>query len=195
MSGTKTYTKVNQIFTLEAISNRKKGFKGAKSMYTYEDNLYNVFSKCHQVLKPNKHMILTFNNKDISAWLSLLFSIFRSGFTLAENGIYFQDGVDNYKQTAHTRFDGSPYGDFIYVFKKSTTEDLRQYDSEELFSNELDELYRKFSNIEEVSKYDWLMEFFNSSLPLIEGFSKSYLQTNKHNLFSKFNKTYLKKVY
>jgi DNA modification methylase len=182
-------------FTLEAISNRKKGFKGAKSMYTYEDNLYNVFSKCHQVLKPNKHMILTFNNKDISAWLSLLFSIFRSGFTLAENGIYFQDGVDNYKQTAHTRFDGSPYGDFIYVFKKSTTEDLRQYDSEELFSNELDELYRKFSNIEEVSKYDWLMEFFNSSLPLIEGFSKSYLQTNKHNLFSKFNKTYLKKVY
>lgn len=182
-------------FTLEAISNRKKGFKGAKSMYTYEDNLYNVFSKCHEVLKPNKHMILTFNNKDISAWLSLLFSIFRSGFTLAENGIYFQDGVDNYKQTAHTRFDGSPYGDFIYVFKKSTTEDLRQYDSEELFSNELDELYRKFSNIEEVSKYDWLMEFFNSSLPLIEGFSKSYLQTNKHNLFSKFNKTYLKKVY
>ena len=182
-------------FTLEAISNRKKGFKGAKSMYTYEDNLYSVFSKCHEVLKPNKHMILTFNNKDISAWLSLLFSIFRSGFTLAENGIYFQDGVDNYKQTAHTRFDGSPYGDFIYVFKKSTTEDLRQYDSEELFSNELDELYRKFSNIEEVSKYDWLMEFFNSSLPLIEGFSKSYLQTNKHNLFSKFNKTYLKKVY
>ncbi|MEY8022102.1 DNA methyltransferase [Muriicola sp. SD30] len=182
-------------FTLEAISNRKKGFKGAKSMYTYEDNLYSVFSKCYEVLKPNKHMILTFNNKDISAWLSLLFSIFRSGFTLAENGIYFQDGVDNYKQTAHTRFDGSPYGDFIYVFKKSTAEGLRHYESEESFSNELDELYHKFSNIEEVSKYDWLMEFFNSSLPLIEGFSKSYLQNNKHSLFSRFNKSYLKKVY
>jgi len=59
----------------------------------------------------------------------------------------------------------------------------------------LDELYNKFSNIEEVSKYDWLMGFFHSSLPLIEGFSKSYLQNNKHNLFSRFNKTYLKKVY
>ena len=164
-------------------------------MYTYEDNLYNVFSKCHEVLKPNKHMILTFNNKDISAWLSLLFSIFRSGFTLAENGIYFQSGVNNYKQTAHTRFDGSPYGDFIYVFKKSANVNLKSFNSEESFSNELDLLYQKFSKIDKVSKYDWLMNFLDSSLPLIEGFSKSYLQNNKHNLFSKFNKSYLKKMY
>ena len=182
-------------FSLEAISNRKKGFDGAKSMYTYEDNLYSVFNKCFQVLKPEKYMILTFNNKDISAWLALLFSIFRSGFTLEENGIYFQSGVDNYKQTAHTRFDGSPYGDFIYVFKKSDTKNLKTYESEESFSNDLDALYHKFSNIDEVSKYDWLMSFLNSSLPIIEGFSKSFLQTNKHNLFSKFNKAYLKKVY
>ncbi len=48
-----------------------------------------VFSKCFEVLKPDKYMVLTFNNKDISAWLALLFSIYRSGFTLAENGIYF----------------------------------------------------------------------------------------------------------
>jgi adenine-specific DNA methylase len=182
-------------FTLEAISNRKKGFKGAKSMYTYEDNLYSVFSKCHEVLKPEKYMILTFNNKDISAWLALLFSIFRSGFTLEENGIYFQSGVENYKQTAHTRFDGSPYGDFIYVFKKSAGKNLKSYESEESFSNDLDNLYHEFSNIDEVSKYDWLMSFLNSSLPIIEGFSKSFLQSNKHNLFSKFNKKYLKKVY
>ena len=182
-------------FSLEAISNRKKGFKGAKSMYTYEDNLYSVFNKCFQILKPEKYMILTFNNKDISAWLALLFSIFRSGFTLAENGIYFQSGVDNYKQTAHTRFDGSPYGDFIYVFQKSNNKNLKSYESEESFSNEIDLLYQKFSKIDEVSKYDWLMSFLNCSLPLIEGFSKSYLQNNKHNLFSKFNKNYLKKMY
>ena len=182
-------------FSLEAISNRKKGFEGAKSMYTYEDNLFSVFNKCFHVLKPEKYMVLTFNNKDISAWLSLLFSIFRSGFTLAENGIYFQSGVDNYKQTAHTRFDGSPYGDFIYVFKKSDKVNLKTYESEEAFSNDLDMLYQKFLNIDEVSKYDWLMNFLNNSLPLIEGFSKSFLQNNKHNLFSKFNKTYLKKMY
>ncbi len=182
-------------FSLEAVSNRKKGFKGAKSMYNYEDNLFSVFSKCFQVLKPEKHMVLTFNNKDISAWLALLFSIFRSGFTLVENGIYFQSGVDNYKQTAHTRFEGSPYGDFIYVFKKSDKKNLMSYDNEESFSIDLDLLFNKFSNIDKVSKYDWLMSFLNSSLPLIEGFSKSYLQNNKHNLFSKFNKTYLKKMY
>lgn len=182
-------------FSLEAVSNRKKGFKGAKSMYTYEDNLFSVFNKCFQVLKPEKYMILTFNNKDISAWLALLFSIFRSGFTLAENGIYFQGGVDNYKQTAHTRFDGSPYGDFIYVFQKSNNNNLKSYESEESFSNELDLLYQKFAKIDKVSKYDWLMSFLNSSLPLIEGFSKSYLQENKHNLFSKFNKSYLKNMY
>jgi putative DNA methylase len=182
-------------FSLEAICNRKKGFNGAKSMYTYEDNLYSVFNKCFQVLKPEKYMILTFNNKDIGAWLALLFSIFRSGFTLAENGIYFQSGVDNYKQTAHTRFDGSPYGDFIYIFKKSEKLNLLSYENEESFSYDLDNLYHKFLNIENVSKYDWLMSFLNSSIPLVEGFSKSYLQTNKHNLFSKFNKTYLKKMY
>jgi adenine-specific DNA methylase len=41
-------------FDLEAISNRKKGFTGAKTMYDYENNLYNVFSKSFQVLKPNR---------------------------------------------------------------------------------------------------------------------------------------------
>jgi len=68
----------------------EKGFAGAKSMYDYENNLYNVFSKSFEVLKPNRYMVLTFNNKDVGAWIGLLFSIFRSGFTLAENGLFFQ---------------------------------------------------------------------------------------------------------
>ena len=156
---------------------------------------FKVFSKCYTVLKPNKFMILTFNNKDISAWLSLLFSIFRSGFTLAEDGIYFQQGVENYKQTAHTRHDGAPYGDFIYVFQKKDNQKIKTYNDEELFSEDLNEIYCKFSIASDMSKYDWLMNFFNESLPIIEGFSKSFLQSNEHNLFSKFNKTYLKKMY
>ena len=164
-------------------------------MYTYEENLFNVFNKCFQVLKLKGKMVLTFNNKDISAWLSLLFAIFRSGFSLSKNGIYFQSGVENYRQTAHTRFDGSPYGDFIYVFEKNTKNNFDSYESEESFSDDLDFLYQKFSKIDKVSKYDWLMSFLDSSLPLIEGFSKSYLQHNKHNLFSKFNKSYLKRMY
>lgn len=182
-------------FSLEAVSNRKKGFKGAKSMYDYEENLYKVFCKSYNALKPDRYMIFTFNNKDISAWLALLFSVFRSGFTLAENGLYFQDGVDNYKQTAHTRFGGSPYGDFIYVFKKASSTNLKVYTNQKMFEEDLDNLYQKYSVIDIDNKYDWLMGFIKESVPLIEGFSKSFLINEKHTLFEKFSKSYLNKIY
>ena len=67
------------------------------------------------------YAMAAFNNKDVTAWLSLLFSIFKSGFTLEIGNIYFQDGVKNYKQTSHTKSKGSPYGDFIYSFQKKKT--------------------------------------------------------------------------
>lgn len=63
-----------------------------------------------------RYLSLTFNNKDICSWLALLFSILKSGFTF--DRMYFQDGVKNYRQTAHTKAKGSPYGDFIYTFKR-----------------------------------------------------------------------------
>lgn len=183
-------------FSIEAISNRKKNFVGAKSMYEYEDNLYNVFSKSFTALKFNRHMILTFNNKDVSAWLALLFSIFKSGFTLEKNGIYFQDGVKNYKQTAHTKYNGSPYGDFIYVFKKSSVNKKnKNYFSEQDFINDLELIFSKYLKNKATNKNIIIRNMFFEAIPVIENFAKTYLLSNKHQLYSHFKKNYFDHLY
>lgn len=184
----------NPDFSLEAISNRKKGFKGSKTMYEYEKNLYLVFKEAYKLLKPEKYMVLTFNNKDLGAWLSLLISIFKSGFTLSENGLYFQDGVKNYKQTAHTKYDGSPYGDFIYVFQKSKSPTkLRNFKTQDEFVQELDNAFKDFLRRDFKNSNDLIIAMFKKVIPLIESFSKIYLSGNTHQLYDHFKKDYLKK--
>ncbi|MDC0596558.1 DNA methyltransferase [Candidatus Pseudothioglobus singularis] len=186
-------------FKVEAVSNRKKGFDGAKSMYTYEKNLLNVFQKCYSVLKPDKYLVMTFNNKDFSAWLALLFSVYRSGFSLEKNGIYFQDGVKNYRQTAHTRFSGSPYGDFIYIFKKEHKRSFDtkaiEFNDEIVFSDKLDEILERFVKLKIENKNELIVDFLKEALPLIEGFSKTYLKNHQHSLYTKFDKKYLNRVF
>ena len=191
---------VQQIdFSQEAVSNRKKNFRGAKSMYDYESNLSKVFSKCYKVLKPKKYMVLTFNNKDLSAWIAIVISILKAGFRF-EN-LYFQDGVKNYKQTAHTKYDGSPFGDYIYVFRKSEKKESldKKYSSQKDFETDLDKILSKhirdfkkeMNNRNEVIK-----DMFLEAIPLIESFTESYLNKNKdHNLYSHFNKKYMDKMY
>jgi len=182
-------------FLEEAVANRKKGFKGAKSMYDYENNLYKVFAKAYQVLKPEKYMVMTFNNKDISAWLALMFAVFRAGFTLEKDGLYFQDGVENYKQTAHTKFEGSPYGDFIYVFKKTEPRLEKSYQSEQQFAYDLDNLFKSYLHQTTSDKNALIKEMFLSAIPLIEYFAKSYLVENQHSLYTFFKKDYLEHLY
>ncbi|SDH53867.1 DNA methylase [Pedobacter terrae] len=183
-------------FSAEAISNRKKNFEGAKSMYTYEENLMPVFKECFRVLKNGRHMVLTFNNKDVSAWLALLFSIFRAGFTMERSGLFFQDGVQNYKQTAHTRFQGSPYGDFIYSFIKAKPEHpLKEYSTELEFRQELDEKFKHWMAGELNNKNTTILEMFLDVIPLIEGFSKSYLKCQNHSLYDFFKKDYFKTLF
>ena len=182
------------IFEMEAISNRKRGFKGAKDQYTYENNLFPVFEASYRCLKSERYMTLTFNNKDMSSWLGLLFSIFRAGFTY--DNLYFQDGVKNYKQTAHTKAEGSPYGDFIYVFKKANTPiNLPKYDDEISFTRELDCIFGEFlKNV--IDRNETILAVFQRAIPIIEGFSKSYLKVHpEHSLYSHFNKNYLAKLY
>lgn len=183
-------------FKSEAVSNRKKNFDGAKSMHDYEENLYKVFKKSFDALKPERHMVLTFNNKNISAWLALLFSIFRAGFTLETDGIYFQDGVKNYKQTAHTKYDGSPYGDYIYVFKKTNNKPvIKTYDSEEKFWNDLNTLFTNHFQTLDNNRDDLIKKMFLDAIPLIESFSKSYLSKDKHELYAILKKDYFDHLY
>lgn len=182
------------VFEIEAVANRKKGFKGAKSQYDYENNLFPVFEKAYSCLKNNRYMTLTFNNKDMSAWLALLFSIFKAGF--AFHNIYFQDGVKNYKQTAHTKSEGSPYGDYIYVFKKTNIEANNiVYNSEDKFKQDLDRLFTRFLDNSE-DRNTTILDMFKEAIPYIESFSKTYLNKgNKHILYKFFNKNYLDKLY
>jgi len=182
------------VFELEAVANRKKGFKGAKDQYDYENNLYQVFSKSYECLKPDKYMTLTFNNKDISSWLGLLFSIFKSGFSF--DNMYFQDGVKNYKQTAHTKAEGSPYGDFIYVFKKAAPNYIvTEYKSEAQLAMDLDGIFKKYLSGSQ-DKNTLILEMFLKAIPLIDGFAKSYLRVrNSHSLYKHFNKNYLSKLF
>lgn len=186
-------------FKLEAVSNRKKNFEGAKSMHDYEENLYKVFKKTFDVLKLEGYMVLTFNNKNVNAWLALLFSIFKAGFTLEKDGIYFQDGVKNYRQTAHTKYEGSPYGDFIYVFKKSNdslqTLQRINYQSEEDFWNELNEIFISHIRTFTFDKNSLITKMFIEAMPVIEEFSKNYLRENKHNLYSTLKKDYFEHLY
>lgn len=182
------------IFELEAVANRKKGFNGAKSQYDYENNLYEVFRSAYRVLKPERYLSLTFNNKDICSWLALLFSIFKSGF--AYDNMYFQDGVKNYRQTAHTKAKGSPYGDFIYTFKKVEVAPVKTYTSEGEFIRDIDNIFLRDIDCNDENRNEIILQMFEDAIPLINAFAKTYLVENdNHQLYDHFNKKYLAKLY
>lgn len=106
----------------EAVPARKKGYPGWKTFSEYEKLLTNIFSECYRVLKDNQYCVVTFNNKEPEAWIAFLRAVKRAGFVLPEKGIIFQDGVESYKRTIDSRRGGAIFGDFIYSFKKISTD-------------------------------------------------------------------------
>lgn len=196
------YEKANVGYESEAVVNRKKDFKNAKSYKTYEDNLYSVFSECNRALKQGGYMVMTFNNKDINSWLALLISIFRAGFHFDQGGIAFQDGVSQYRHTAHTKAKNSPYGDFLYEFVKDKARKkvkAQHIDREEL----AEQILKRIS--EAVSKYRdgadrnmVLIELFNEIVPEIELFvrqTEGVDDSVANDLYSLFSKSGLEPLY
>jgi len=188
-------------FSEEAIVNRKQNFLKAKGYKDYEDNLFSVFSECQRVLKKDGLMVMTFNNKDLRAWIALLISIFRSGFHFEADGITFQDGVANYKQTAHTKAKGSPYGDFVYQFVNKShpnKDNITAKGREELV------IYIRERINNAVAKYQAasvdrnviLIELFNEIVPEIEVFVKLSSQDEVVNdLYEAFCSGHLELLY
>lgn len=195
------YDKQQPDFSKEAVANRKKNFIGSKSMKDYEDNLFKVFNKAYDALKPGGRMVLTFNNKDMGAWLALLISIFRSGFVLEKNGLYFQDGIDNYKQTAHTKYKGSPYGDFIYVFRKINirTQKCRHEINEKKLIEKVSSIFHEYMHNfrkEKSNRNEIIKKMFLEIIPMVECFVRTNSsRKNNHNLYAYFHKNYLKEIY
>lgn len=91
-----------------------------KNASAYEELLYKVFKECYRVLKPNKWMVMTFNNKESSVWIALLKAAQRAGFYLPEDGIIYQEPIKHYTNTLYQRREGSVLGDFVYSFQKKT---------------------------------------------------------------------------
>ncbi len=108
----------------EVVVHRKK--KKPEYFKSYEDyftGLSKVFSECYRLLKPGGALVFTFNNKDIQAWYSVISAAIKAGFYLDTKGVIYQEPIENYKNTAHARFEGAMQGDFIYTFVKLTEND------------------------------------------------------------------------
>lgn len=104
----------------EAVVHRKtKASDYSKDFSDYYELLLSIFRKCYLVLKPEGKLAFTFNNKNISAWYAVVKATIDAGFFIEPDGIFYQEGIDAYRDTAHLRFDGTPQGDFIYTFSKS----------------------------------------------------------------------------
>jgi len=172
----------------EAVVNRKKNSENSKTYNSYEENLVLVFSECKRVLKEGGKLVMTFNNKDLNSWLALLIGVFRAGFHFTDGMISFQDGVNNYRHTSHTKAQGSPFGDFIYEFTTKRLNTLESVDKNELIQHikgKLKTYMLKYQNGE--NRESLLIQFFNGVIPKIEGFCNSNHFTSSHDLYRKFN--------
>ncbi len=106
----------------EASSDRHFDFEGAKDISHYKSLLTGVLRECWKKLKPNGWLVMTFHNKDLPVWNSLLVSAYDAGFHLEEtNGVIYQPPIKAYTTTSHQRRGGSMLGDFILSFRRSDT--------------------------------------------------------------------------
>ncbi|MBN1545703.1 MAG: hypothetical protein JW902_03495 [Syntrophaceae bacterium] len=89
-----------------------------KDYTSYFEGLKSVFKECHRVLKPDGVLVFTFNNKVLKTWLCVIKAAIDAGFQLDPRDVVFQESIENYRNTAHTRYAGAIHGDFIYTFRK-----------------------------------------------------------------------------
>ena len=101
----------------EILVNRKKG-KESKDHEFYYQGLLGVFKECYRVLKNGAPLVFTFNNKDPKIWMAVMKAAVEAGFVLEDDGVIYQEPIENYINTAHTKYSGALLGDFIYTFLK-----------------------------------------------------------------------------
>jgi putative DNA methylase len=103
----------------EVLTHRKtKEVNYAKTFQNYYEGLYGVFSECYRILKKGGPLVFTFNNKNLNVWFALIKSVLDAGFILEKGGVIYQEPIEIYKDTSHSRHEGALQGDFIYTFRK-----------------------------------------------------------------------------
>lgn len=173
----------------EAVVHRKtKSSKYSKDFSRYYELLRKVFNNAYRVLKPNGAMSFTFNNKDTRAWYAVIKAALDAGFYIERNGIFYQEGIDAYRDTAHLRFDGTPQGDFIYTFVKSNRE-INFSEVNSSFEKCLDEALNKFlSSKDKFTTGQFYIELFSiSTLCLIKQIVDGYSQADIESEFASSN--------
>jgi hypothetical protein len=104
----------------EAIQTRHSGFPSAKTLEQYRNMLSEIFRECHRKLKRRGWLVMTFHNRDMAVWNSLIIAAYDAGFMLAEkNGVVYQPAIGAYTTTLHQKVAGSMLGDFIMSFRRA----------------------------------------------------------------------------
>lgn len=101
----------------EILVHRKKQTH-SKDLEFYYQGLLRVFQECYRVLKDGRPLVFTFNNKDPKVWMAVMKAALEAGFLLEQEGVIYQEPIENYIHTAHTKYSGALLGDFIYTFLK-----------------------------------------------------------------------------
>ncbi|WP_203261855.1 DNA methyltransferase [Streptococcus uberis] len=179
----------------EAVMNRRlPEDQGKKGSDFYENMLFEVFSECYRVLKPEGYIVFTFNNKDLNVWLAMLRAVAKSGFSLPEQGIIFQDYIESYKNTSHLRYEGNLHGDFIYSFQKCKENQFREnneHDIKTLLDNVIEkiakdiiandrkvlttDLYQKILELSTRNMMEFIQTEMTKGNKIKEEFSKSHI--------------------
>lgn len=184
----------------EAITNRRlPKNQGKKELAFYENMLFEIFSECYRVLKPEGYLVFTFNNKDLNIWLTMLRAVTRANFLLPEQGIIFQDYIESYKNTSHLKYKGTLQGDFIYSFQKCKDNQIvkhREYNIKTLLDS-IDTTIEKISkdivmNNKEISTTDLYQKILEKSTRNIIDFIQTGNKTDEYNI--EFPKNYIDKV-
>lgn len=189
LDGKIEYKSQSHNYESEAVVHRKtKSSNYSKDFVRYYELLKRVFSNSYRVLKQDGAMSFTFNNKDTRAWYAVIKAALDSGFYIERDGIFYQEGIEAYRDTAHLRFDGTPQGDFIYTFIKADKEiDFSEVNGS--FEQCLDDTLNKFlEGSDQFTTGQFYIELFSiSTLCLIKQIVDGYSQKDIESEFASAN--------
>lgn len=156
----------------EILVNRKKNVSSKDHEFYYE-GLLSVFRECYRVLKNGSPLVFTFNNKDPKVWMAVMKAALEAGFVLEEQGVIYQEPIENYINTAHTKYSGSLLGDFIYTFlkDKAAKTQFGKIDKENdiylEIENEIDDEIKKVVACNAATTNDIYISVFKRIIPLL----------------------------